>query len=483
MNLIILPLIYFVGTALFKEQKETWRPYRTISTPVRLHSSSSTSSSNNNDMNMNSLLQGKDGKKELKLSEQEQFMSPIVMNQGRTASFMLAWPSITTFTLVKGWNHETTEQLKRAVQKVVRENPILGGRATMSNFFHTKISVVPAAENEFQNPKNEQDFVHEIVLESDALDKISEMDLQSMSETDILHFMDDFLAPIVPKPKSVIESIQSGAPLFRIDLIQLPNDIACYVMTMSHCIGDGVTYYNIMDEIHHEMRHDRKHEKKIIWSHPDIANHEIFPRRFSNKDVEIAYGGPFFLGLLKNVVDMDQQKKSYIILDKDKVSQKKKEFAENGQGHVSDNDVITVALCQANGSSDIFAFAMNMRDRHCHYGGNFHNEIPFAKKNALEPRMFRNIVKNGFDFDTNELPICPFVIGRSGRISSLASIQKLIETTDGADAIICHSMLSSFVQNVPMDTAFVISMNSKSYVVLHNFREINTETGLIHEIQ
>lgn len=95
--------------------------------------------------------------------------------------------------------------------------------------------------------------------------------------------------------------------------------------------------------------------------------------------------------------------------------------------------------------------------------------------------MFRNIVKKGYDFDTNELPICPFVFGRSGRISSLASIQKLIET-DGTDSIICHAMLSSFVQNVPMDTAFVISMNSESYVVLHNFREIDTETGLIHGI-
>jgi hypothetical protein len=178
---------------------------------------------------------------------------------------------------------------------------------------------------------------------------------------------------------------------------------------------------------------------------------------------------------------MDKQMKSYIILDKHKVSQKKKELTATGQGHVSDNDIITSALCQANGSSDIFAFAMNMRDRHCHYGGNFHNEVPFAKQHALEPQMFRTIVKNGYDFDTDQIPICPFIFGRSGRISSLASIQKLIETEE-TDSIICHAMLSSFVQNVPMDTAFIISMNSQSYVVLHNFRAIDTETGLIHDL-
>jgi hypothetical protein len=479
MNLINLYSIYFVCSFL-KEQKENSIQYGTITTtraPVRLYSSSSSaSSSNENDMGINS-QQDKDENIAKEISASEDFISPIVMNQGRTASFMLAWPSITTFTLVKGWNRQTTRNLKRSVQKIVCENPILGGRATMSSFFQTKISIEPVEHKS----QNSNDFVHEILLDGDVLDKISGMDLQSMNETDILHFMDDFLAPIVPQPKSVIESIQSGAPLFRMDVIQLPDDFACYVMTMSHCIGDGVTYYNILDEIHHEMNHKRNHDKKIIWSHPDIANHEIFPKRFSNRDIEIAYGGPFFLGLLKNVVNMDKQMKSYIILDKHKVSQKKKELTATGQGHVSDNDIITSALCQANGSSDIFAFAMNMRDRHCHYGGNFHNEVPFAKQHALEPQMFRTIVKNGYDFDTDQIPICPFIFGRSGRISSLASIQKLIETEE-TDSIICHAMLSSFVQNVPMDTAFIISMNSQSYVVLHNFRAIDTETGLIHDL-
>lgn len=485
MNLIVLYSIYFVCSVLkeHKENSKQWGSTRIrADAPVRLYSSSSSassSSSKENDIGRIPSLQDETEHQGSKLSTPpQQLMSPIVMNQGRTASFMLAWPSISTFTLVKGWNHETTERLKRSVQKVVCDNPILGGRATMSGFFQTRISIIPA-DHESQLSS---DFVHEIILEDDVLDKISAMYLQSMNETDILHFMDEFLAPIVPKTKSVIECIQSGAPLFRMDVIQLPNDFACYVMTMSHCIGDGVTYYNIMDEIHREMNHNKNREKKkLVWSHPDIANHEIFPKRFSDRDIEIAYGGPFFLGLLKNVVNMDKQRKSYIILDKQKVVEKKKAFASNGQGHLSDNDVITAALCKANGSSDIFAFAMNMRDRHCHYGGNFHNEIPFAKKNALEPRLFRNIVKQGYGFDKNELPICPFIFGRSGRISSLASIQKLIEP-DGTDSILCHAMLSSFVQNVPMDTAFVISMNDKSYVVLHNFREIDTETGLIHEI-
>lgn len=469
MNLIAWSTIYLVSAFLQPQQN-------CIRTTFPL-CSLSTSSPNNENLDLKTLLYREINDPTLAPSEPNRSLSPVVMNQGKTASFMLAWPSITTFTLVKGWNHETTKQLKHSVQNVIRRNPVLGGRATMSSFFRTRISVTPIEEEMI----GQQDFVHEINLSDDVLDLISSMNLQSMNETEVLQFMDDFLVPIVPKPLSVIESIQTGSPLFRMDVIQLPNDVACYIMTMSHCIGDGVTYYNVMDEIRREMKENSHQGKEIVWSHSDIANHEIFPKHFSKRDIEFAYGGPFFLGLLKNVFNMDKQQKSYIILDKHRIAQKKKKLTSDGQGHLSDNDIITAALCQANGSSDIFAFAMNMRDRHCHYGGNFHNEVPFAKEHALEPRDFRNIVKRGYDFDTNKIPLCPYIFGRSGRISSLASIQKLIETNE-TDCVICHAMLSHFVQNVPMDTAFIISMNSKSYVVLHNFRDINMETELIKEI-
>ena len=402
--------------------------------------------------------------------------SSIVASQGKTALFMLAWPSITTFTLVQGWKNGTTEKLTRSVEEVVRRNPILGGRATMTNFFHTKISIVTG-----ENLDDHFNFVHEIQLDEVASSTISDMKLPSMNETEIIHFMDDFLAPIVPEALSTYESIQNQAALFGVYVIQLPNDYACYVMTMSHCIGDGVTYYNIMDEINREMN-QQKRDNELDWSHPYIANHEIFPDRLSPRDVEYSYGFPFFLGLLKNAVNMKKQEMSYIFLDKHKIDVKKQELSGLGEGHLSDNDVITAALCAANLSSDMFAFAMNMRDRHSHFGGNFHNEIPFAKDQALDPRAFRNIVKKGFYYDTNELPICPFVLGKVGRISSLASVQKIIKSSD-MESIICHTMLSSFVHNVPLDTAFIISMNEDTYVIPHNFRDIDLDQGLINELQ
>ena len=397
----------------------------------------------------------------------------IVANQGKTATFMQAWPQITTFTLVKGWKQDTTSKLKEAVNEVVRCNPILTGTASRSGgFLNTKISITPG-----KYLADSHDFVHEI--ETDAMTE----NLQKMNETEVLHFMDEFLAPIVSPAEFVIESIESGGPLFGIDVIKLPHDYACYVVRMSHCVGDGSTYYHIMEEINRALNHKASHPKAhapLVWSHPAIASHEVFPERFSPRDTEISYGVPVFLGLLKNYATMKERKKAYIIIDKHKVEQKRKELAIAGNGYLSANDIITSALCGANLSSEIFAFTMNMRDRHDHFGGNFHSEIPFFKKSAVDPNAFRSIVKKGFYYDTNKIPICPFIRGQVGRISNVATVQKLI-TADGME-VVCHSMLSSFVQNVPLDTAFIISMNADSYVVLHNFREIDLEDSSLNAI-
>ena len=207
----------------------------------------------------------------------------------------------------------------------------------------------------------------------------------------------------------------------------------------------------------------------IDWIDPAIASHEIFPKTFSERDIQTAYGAPFFGGLLKNLLNIHEQKKSYFVLSKEKIENERRRLISLHNGHVSANDVITAALCEANMSTDIFAFTINMRERHSNLGGNFHSEIPFLRKESTNPAMFRQIVKHGQYFKRDELPICPFVRGKVGRISSLASIQTLI-VPEGMD-IICHTMLASYETNIPMDVAFITSMNSDNYLVIHNFRE------------
>ena len=405
----------------------------------------------------------------------------IIANRGKTASFMLAWPSITTFTLVKGWDEDSTVEMKRAVEQVLLRNPILMGRAKidLSPLSKFEISIIPG-------PQNPSSYISEIDFQQKNIDygdaKMPDnMNLCDMDSVEVLKFMDTFLAPIVPKSKSVFSLAKNKEPLFGITIIQLQNNYACYVVSMSHCVGDGVTYYNCMKEIDDAINNRSENRNtRLVWSDDEISSHEIFPARFSTRDREVAYGGPFFLGLLRNSLSMQLQTKSYIILEKELVEQKRIMLSKGQKSHLSHNDIITSALCQANLSSDLFAFTMNMRKKKNHYGGNFHNEVPFSKRHVEDPFAFRSIVRKGYFYETNHLPTCPFILGKAGRISSLASIQKLIKT--GSMDIICHSMLSSFVQNVPLDTAFIISMNQDKYVILHNFRQIDLECDSLQDL-
>lgn len=398
----------------------------------------------------------------------------IISNIGETATFMLAWPSIATFTLVQGWDEDKTDKLRQAVMTVMERNPILCGRAhwNLSQTFFPKveISITP----------NSFDIKKEKLFQEIHLKKMSRPPIKDLSDKELLSLLDQEIAPLLQRQKSVFELIQSKSPLFHFHLIHLPETgYACYVMQISHCIGDGVTYYNIMNEIQH-IFNDDKSPVPIDWRHESIASHEVFPSRFSRRDKDRAYGFPFFLGILKNVWHMAQdQKIQYIILDKKRVQEMRKRLASNTDGYLSANDIITSALCEANKSSDIFAFTMDMRGlHHRHLGGNFHIEIPFARRAATEANRFRNILKRGYYYDTNRLPLCPFIFGKVGRISNIATVQHLIESEDVN--VLCHTMLSSFVDNVPLDTAFICSMNKdESYVILHNFREIDLDRGLI----
>ena len=431
------------------------------------------------------------------IDEKETQQTTFVVSKAKTATFMLYWPSITTFTLVQGWNQNTTVEFKAAVNEVVNKNPILTGRASKKGtFIDAQIIITtgafPTASHEFVN-------VLDYTNTTTSSFMCAVPDLCKMDEKQILHFMDDFIAPIVPKAESVIESISNGSPLFYIDLALLPGGYACYVIKMSHCVGDGVCYFKITEQINHCFNGSSKKDHDLIdWINEDISKHEVYPSRFSPKDAQIMYGFPFLLGMLRNFCNMHKQQKGYFLLSKKKIQEKKKEYMSKFDINVSTNDIITTAVCEANLSTDLFAFTMNMRSLHCRYGGNYHNEVPFSKQAVLlnneedntlsslstpliraNPPAFREIIKKGYYYDRDEIPICPFILGTVGRISSLASIQKLVLKDDMK--LICHAMLSSFVSNVPMDTAFVSSMDDKCFVVLHNFRAIN-EKGLLNEI-
>jgi hypothetical protein len=73
--------------------------------------------------------------------------------------------------------------------------------------------------------------------------------------------------------------------------------VAAYSIKMSHAIGDGTTYFQLVSQISSYM--NGRTPAKIDWDNPLKATHEIYPETFSERDYERSYGLPFGWGLLK----------------------------------------------------------------------------------------------------------------------------------------------------------------------------------------
>ena len=408
--------------------------------------------------------------KEKDESSKEKSLPYYLMHHGKAAQFMQLWPTIVTFTLVKGWKPGMLKDFTRAVEEVIHANPILTGFVYSTPNWKASGRMEIRIQPGKYLPEN-HDFVTNIDMSNDTTKFPSPIGL---NVTKLLAYVDDHLTPLIKRSEFVSELIKYRSPLFSIDIVTLPDNYACYVLKMAHCVGDGHTYYNIMNQISSIL--NNQPIKEINWTHPEIPTHEIYPSTFSQCDIQKSYGLPFMLGASINLFQLYKQKKGYFVLSKKKIQEKQIDLASNTKNHLTANDIITSALCESNLSSEIFAFTRDMRTRRDlrNVGGNFHCEVPFWKHVAIDPNLFHPIVRKGRYFEKDELPLLPFLFGRTGKISSLATIEKLIEKKNGGDSmkVVCHCLPKNFAGNVPLDVAFVTSMDDECFVVLHNFREV-----------
>ena len=82
-------------------------------------------------------------------------------------------------------------------------------------------------------------------------------------------------------------------------------------------------------------------------------------------------------------------------------------------------------------SSDIFAFDQSIRGSKVPKtaAGNLFTEVPFNREDGKDPAFIRQIVTNGGCFKSNEVPLEPFLDGKVGRITSLASVAHSTSTS------------------------------------------------------
>jgi len=421
----------------------------------------------------------------------EQQRQKFLVHKGISRKMIKRSPAIAGVTIVQGWSDDATTAFRQAVDDVVRSNPILTGHV----YEHTdwKIGAGGPSTSMYIQPgtftPDNHDFVRLLEPPPGLMeDGVIEFDRLPPQET--LDIIQTHIEPLLGKCEQTSEQMLKRLPLLEARLLRLPGGYAAFSLKVSHAVGDGVTFFQILKQI--SMRMSGLEPHPIDWNcRNGGCGHEIFPPTFSDRDVHIAYDAPMMLGALRNFPSLSKRSAQVLLLDKSKIIRKRTQLRrELGNDDISSNDVVTSALCEANGSADIFVFTENVRGAKygvpVDAGGNYLWEVPVSRESCSDPDKLRNVVVQDLggcscgEFRRNELPWRPFVEGRVGRITSLASVAQTM-LFDGVQ-VLCTVPLASFIGEIPLDVGLIFRYDKNNYGVLHNFAEFCPSSGMLGEI-
>jgi len=400
----------------------------------------------------------------------------LIHSGGETKNMIFRAPAVAGVSLVQGWTDDATQAFVRAVNRLVRENPILTGHV-------------------YKNEKNELwiqsgTFLpghHDFVRIFDAPESVPNFSNLTPNET--LNAIQTHLVPLLEPCELTAKQAKDKLPLLRATLILLPNNYAFYSLSVSHAVGDGVTFFLLLKELSIFMNGMDNKDAAIEWHCRQKATHEFYPKSFSNWDIQVSYGLPFMLGALKNFPSLLSRKAEVILLRKTKVMDKRRELRVTlNATDISSNDIITAALAEANRACDIFIFTENVRNGGKvdgipgNAGGNFLLEVPVSRESSCRPDEMRKAVNQRGEYKTDKLPLRPYLFGRVGRITSLASIAESMLYKDVK--VICTIPLATFISEIPLDVCVIFRYDKEHWGVLHNCQDLRAirPGTLLHDI-
>ena len=397
---------------------------------------------------------------------------PLLVHNGvRAAKTLKKIPQVGTNFLGSGWTPEKVLALKAAIEELVFHNPILTGIVLFKN------------DAVFIEPGHHRQSLWTELVPDGPIDKFS-TGWQHGPAMAKIEFIKKHLAPLLPKLKTVEEEAKASSPVFQVYLMTLPEEHLFYSVRMSHAVGDASTYYQILNQISHLLIKGANDLPHINWEAPaHKGSKEFFQDHLSPRDVSRAYGIPFVLGILPRAI-MGTKRYSYIMLSRSKINQKKDELKSPDEEYLTTNDIILAALCQANRRQTILAQIVNCRGKadglEEQDGGNFLQEILLPRKAALDPNQVRKITRAQKYFEANQVPFRPMVAGRLGRVSNWSSVKKSLEFE--GTRVVAEVPPTGFVEALPFDTAIIFSMDDDHMGLLHNYKTIDTTSGLLKEI-
>ena len=289
-----------------------------------------------------------------------------LIHKGRAVNMIKRCVAIEGLTLSHGWTSQASEAFTLAVEAVVRANPILTGQLIEEKTSpwpwvnKSTLRVIPGVFS-----PDSHSFVTVVKPPADLAspaEVVYEEEMnKGVSTKDLFDHVHSHIAPcLLSKAEFSYDQIKYASPLFEAKIMDFGDGYAAYSIKLSHAIGDGTTFFQLVSQISSFM--NGRDPQPINWDNPLKAIHEIYPENFSKQDYERSYCGPFGWGVFKNIRTLGKRKCEYLLLSKDKIARKKKELQESDENkRISSNDIITSAICEMCGSSDIFAFDRSVR--------------------------------------------------------------------------------------------------------------------------
>ena len=370
--------------------------------------------------------------------------------------------ALTTVTIYEGPTSPTkvADGLRARLREVFAQNPWIAGRIAKRQGEKLLQLEYPPADAGLT--EEHLAAMVGVVASGSSLD---DLDLHSTRYEEIVKRVESSGSSVVPPlPKSFASpfksEVESMDPVLRLTVVPGKDGAGfALVASMSHVIGDGATFFQIMrmlsadaDANVYSMNPTRKHETRAS----EVEAVGTAAHAFTTS-------APFIAGALKGSVFGNKVRLTARFLDLDEISAAKAREAESsgGGGFVSTNDVVTSGFANIV-NPRVLGMAINFRDKienvERRDAGNYEYVLWFDKGTYATPSDVRNAFHQGRPpFETLSGPLpgtweC-LTSARFAMVNNHAFYKGELLAIDGCEEVLHLPVVP--VDEIPFDYALV----------------------------
>mmetsp|Transcript_22607 Transcript_22607/g.27726 ORF Transcript_22607/g.27726 Transcript_22607/m.27726 type:complete len:485 (+) Transcript_22607:96-1550(+) len=290
-------------------------------------------------------------------------------------------PPISTVTWFKGNYMEAAPKLLHRLQLVVQKNPWLLGRVDMK-YHNGKCFLVCPDEAKIGKLEKEGLFI-------------------SLEPTDSPISRNVTMSKLGHEIRHLVITNKPDQPVYQVTLIpckENPNDSFALLIQMSHVIGDGHTYYTLLDMLLTVPRRKRGDVNKIVSLNAERKSDtfELAGKLLGEEESKFVDSKAFMLNFLRGIPVTKINggtKYQFALVDKEKIlSMKKDEMKKEDVEYVSTNDIITSwFMKQTNALVGLMLVGLRNRVKnHIELdAGNYENSLIYQKEDYDTPSLIR----------------------------------------------------------------------------------------------